>query len=163
MRPRAARAKRLSLVRRCPTHDPPARSNHDFHDLHGLSGLAWRDLVCGFRSAQYPGQALVYVGADQRRLGGFAVLTRYGGEFAFIYVAQFLMVIGISGCTIALRLYLPLPIRPAIIFHTLIGMVYYIWFITAFEAGTSSMALSVIFFCFYVVVCLILFPGRHVH
>lgn len=76
------------------------------------------------------------------------------GEFAFIYVAQFLMVIGNMGRTIALRLYLPLPIRPAIVFHAMAGLVYYVWLLAAYEAGTSTMALSVMFFGFYAIVCI---------
>lgn len=75
------------------------------------------------------------------------------GEFAFIYVAQFLMVIGNMGRTIALRLYLPLPIRPAITFHAIAGLVYYVWLVSAYEAGTNTMALSVMFFGFYAIVC----------
>lgn len=75
------------------------------------------------------------------------------GEFAFIYVAQFLMVIGNMGRTIALRLYLPEPIRPAITFHSLAGLLYYVWLIAAYEAGTSTMALSVMFFGFYAIAC----------
>ena len=75
------------------------------------------------------------------------------GEFAFIYVAQFLMVAGNMGRTIALRLYLPEPIRPAIIFHALAGGVYLAWLIAAYEAGTPIMVLSVMFFGFYAIVC----------
>lgn len=76
------------------------------------------------------------------------------GEFAFVYVAQFLMVVGNMGRTIALRLYLPLPIRPALVFHSIAGLVYYIWLIAAYEAGTSNMALSAMFFGFYAIVCI---------
>jgi hypothetical protein len=76
------------------------------------------------------------------------------GEFAFVYVAQFLMVIGNMGRTIALRLYLPLPIRPAITFHAIAGLVYYVWLIAAYEAGTNTMTLSVMFFGFYAIVCI---------
>jgi signal transduction histidine kinase len=75
------------------------------------------------------------------------------GEFTFVYVAQFLMLIGNMGRTIALRLYLPLPIRPAVVFHAIAGLVYYVWLIAAYEAGTSTMALSVMFFGFYAIVC----------
>lgn len=75
------------------------------------------------------------------------------GEFAFIYIAQFLMLVGNMGRSIALRLYLPLPLRPAITFHAIVGLVYYVWLIAAYEAGTSTMALSVMFFGFYAIVC----------
>ena len=75
-------------------------------------------------------------------------------EFAFVYVAQFLMMIGNMGRTVALRLYLPLPIRPAIAFHAVAGLTFYVWMVSAYEAGTSTLALSVLFFGFYAIVCL---------
>lgn len=87
-------------------------------------------------------------------------------EFAFIYIAQSLMVIGNMGRTIALRLYLPSPIRPAIVFHAVAGLTYYAWFVSAYEAGTSNLALSIVFFGFYAIVCIDyflvgLFLNRH--
>lgn len=74
-------------------------------------------------------------------------------EFAFIYIAQFLMMIGNMGRTIALRLYLPMPISRAIAFHAVAGLTYYVWIVSAYEAGTSTLALSVLFFGFYAIVC----------
>ena len=74
-------------------------------------------------------------------------------EFAFIYIAQFLMMIGNMGRTIALRLYLPSPIRPAIVFHAVAGLIYYVWLVTAYEAGTDTLTLSIFFFGFYAIVC----------
>ncbi len=75
-------------------------------------------------------------------------------EFAFIYIAQFLMMIGNMGRTIALRLYLPLNIRPAIIFHAMAGLTFYVWMVSAYEAGTSTLALSILFYGFYAIVCI---------
>ena len=75
-------------------------------------------------------------------------------EFVFIYVAQFLMMIGNMGRTIALRLYLPPPIRPAIAFHAVAGLTYYVWMVSAYESGTSTLALSILFFGFYAIVCI---------
>jgi signal transduction histidine kinase len=75
-------------------------------------------------------------------------------EFAFIYIAQFLMMIGNMGRTIALRLYMPQPIRPAILFHAVAGLTYYVWMVSAYEAGTSTLTLSILFFGFYAIVCI---------
>ncbi len=75
-------------------------------------------------------------------------------EFTFIYIAQFLMVIGNMGRTIALRLYLPSPIRPAIVFHAVAGLTYYLMLVAAYEAGTETLALSILFFGFYSIVCI---------
>lgn len=76
------------------------------------------------------------------------------GEFAFIHVGQFLMVIGNMGRSIALRLYLPLPIRPALIFHATVGLGYYVGLIIGYEAGIEIMTLAIAFFGFYAVVCI---------
>lgn len=75
------------------------------------------------------------------------------GEFLFIYVAQLLMLIGNMGRLIALRMFLPAPVRPAIVVHMIIALVYFIWLTSAYEAGTPDSALSVMFFGFYAIVC----------
>jgi len=62
--------------------------------------------------------------------------------------------IGNMGRTIALRLYLPLNIRPAIVFHAIAGLTFYVWMVSAYEAGTSTLALSILFYGFYVIVCI---------
>jgi signal transduction histidine kinase len=75
------------------------------------------------------------------------------GEFAFMYVAQFLMVIGNMGRTIALRMYLPMPLKPAILVHAVAGLVYYVCVIVGYEAGVDILSLSVLFYGFYAVIC----------
>lgn len=75
------------------------------------------------------------------------------GEFAFMYVAQFLMVIGNMGRTIALRMYLPIPLKPAILVHAVAGLVYYVCVIVGYEAGVDILSLSVLFYGFYAVIC----------
>ena len=76
------------------------------------------------------------------------------GEFMFIYVAQFLMLIGNGGRTIALRMYLPERLGPAIIVHTIAAICYFLWLTSAYEAGTSDAALAMMFFGFYTLICI---------
>ena len=75
------------------------------------------------------------------------------GEFLFMYVAQLLMLAGNMGRSIALRMFLPQPVKPAVIAHGVAALVYYVWLMSAYEAGTPDMALSVMFFGFYAIVC----------
>lgn len=83
----------------------------------------------------------------------FLSMREQFGEFLFMYVAQLLMLAGNMGRSIALRMFLPKPIKPAIIIHGLAALLYYVWLMSAYEAGTSNMALSVMFFGFYAIVC----------
>lgn len=76
------------------------------------------------------------------------------GEFAFLYVAQFLMVIGNMGRTIALRMYLPIPLKPAMLVHAVAGLVYYVCVIVGYEAGVDILTLSALFYGFYAVICI---------
>ena len=75
------------------------------------------------------------------------------GEFTFIYVAQLLMLIGNGGRIIALRIYLPERLGPAVVVHTIAAICYFLWLTSAYEAGTSDAALSTMFFGFYTLVC----------
>ena len=84
----------------------------------------------------------------------FLSMREQVGEFLFIYAGQFLMLAGNMGRCVALRLFLPEPVRPAIIVHTLVALTYYLWLIAAYEAGTPDGPLSVMFFGFYAIVCL---------
>ena len=84
----------------------------------------------------------------------FLSMREQFGEFLFMYVAQLLMLIGNMGRCIALRMFLPEPVRPAVIGHTVVALVYYVWLLSAYEAGTPDEPLSVMFFGFYAIVCL---------
>jgi len=83
----------------------------------------------------------------------FLSMREQFGEFLFIYVGQLLMLAGNMGRCIALRLFLPEPVRPAILAHAIIALVYYVWLVSAYEAGTPDGPLSVMFFGFYAIVC----------
>jgi signal transduction histidine kinase len=90
-------------------------------------------------------------------ISGLAVvllsLREQVGDFMFIYVAQLLMLIGNAGRLIGLRMYLPERLGPSIIAHTMAAICYFLWFTSAYEAGTSNAALSTMFFGFYTLVC----------
>ena len=75
------------------------------------------------------------------------------GEFTFIFLGQLLMVVGNIGRMIALRMYLPDPIRPAIVFHGATSVIFFLWFLAAYEAGTPDQPLALMFFGFYTFVC----------
>ncbi len=83
----------------------------------------------------------------------FLSMREQFGEFFFIYVGQLLMLAGNMGRCIALRLFLPEPVRPAIVIHTLAALGYFAWFGFAYEAGTPDGPLSVMFFGFYAFIC----------
>ena len=70
------------------------------------------------------------------------------GEFLFLYVGQLLMLAGNMGRCIALRLFLPEPVRPAVVARTVAVLGYYVWVAFAYEAGTRDGPLSVMFFGF---------------
>lgn len=75
------------------------------------------------------------------------------GEFLFFYVGQLLMLAGNMGRCVALRLFLPEPVRPAVLAHTAAALAYYVWLAFAYEAGTPDGPLSVMFFGFYAIIC----------
>jgi hypothetical protein len=83
-------------------------------------------------------------GVSSGLISGLAVvllsLREQVGEFMFIYVAQLLMLIGNAGRIIALRMYLPERLGPALIVHTVAAVCYFLWITSAYEAGTSDAA-----------------------
>ena len=83
----------------------------------------------------------------------FLSMREQFGEFLFIYVGQLFMLAGNMGRCIALRLFLPEPVRSAVITHALVALGYYVWLAAAYEAGTPDSSLAVMFFGFYAVVC----------
>ena len=83
----------------------------------------------------------------------FLSMREQFGEFFFIYIGQLFMLAGNMGRCVALRLFLPEPVRPAIVTHTVVALVYYVWLVSAYEAGTPDGPLSVMFFGFYAIVC----------
>lgn len=86
------------------------------------------------------------------------------GEFLFLYVGQLLMLGGNMGRCIALRLFLPESVRPAVVAHTVAALGYYLWIAFAYEAGTPDGPLSVMFFGFYAIVCFDYFlAGSRIH
>ncbi len=94
----------------------------------------------------------------------FLSMREQFGEFLFIYVGQLFMLAGNMGRCIALRLFLPEPVRPAVITHTLVALGYYVWLAAAYEAGTPDSALAVMFFGFYAIVCFDYFlSGYQIH
>ncbi len=76
------------------------------------------------------------------------------GDFLFIHIGQSFMVLGNAGRTIALRWYLPQPLRPAVIAHLVIAIVFYLLFSISFFAGVSEHTLEVIYHAFYSIICI---------
>ena len=94
----------------------------------------------------------------------FLSMREQFGEFLFIYVGQLFMLAGNMGRCLALRLFLPEPVRPAVVAHTLAALGYYLWLTFAYEAGTPDGALSVMFFGFYAIICFDYFlAGSRIH
>ncbi len=83
----------------------------------------------------------------------FLSMRELFGEFFFVYVGQLFMLAGNMGRCIALRMFLPEPVRPAIVMHATVALAYYVWIVSAYEAGTPYDPLSVMFFGFYAIVC----------
>ena len=92
-----------------------------------------------------------------RSLSGISIIflsmREQVGEFLFLYVGQLLMLIGNMGRLIALRMFLPNPVLPASIVHTLVALGYFILLTSAYEAGTPDSTLATMFFGFYTIVC----------
>ncbi len=91
----------------------------------------------------------------------FLSMREQFGEFVFIYVGQLLMLAGNMGRCVALRMFLPEPVGPAIIAHIVAALGYYLWLVFAYEAGTPDAPLSVMFFGFYAIVCFDYFLTGH--
>lgn len=75
------------------------------------------------------------------------------GEFIFMYIGQLLMLIGNAGRLIALRMYLNKRLGLAIVAHCIVATVYFLCFISSYEAGTSDAILAMLFFGFYTLTC----------
>ncbi len=75
------------------------------------------------------------------------------GDVLFIHAGQLGMVLGNAGRSIALRWYLPQSVRPAAIAHSLIAIVFYIAFASAFFHGVSEHTLEIAYHSFYTIIC----------
>ena len=84
----------------------------------------------------------------------FLSLRDQVGDLLFIHAGQLPMVMGNAGRTIALRMYLRRPVQPAILWHLLIGMTFYVSFAYAFETGVSEHTLEVVYHAFYTIICI---------
>ena len=75
-------------------------------------------------------------------------------EFMFIYVGQLLMILGNMGRAIALRMYIPKPLKNALIFYTFSGVVYFIVITSWLEINKPIQQSISLFFGFYTFICL---------
>lgn len=84
----------------------------------------------------------------------FLSLREQVGDLLFIHAGQLLMVLGNAGRLIALRCYLPHPIRTATIIHLAVGLGFYAWFAYSFFSGVPELTLEIAYHSFYAVVCI---------
>lgn len=76
------------------------------------------------------------------------------GDLLFVHVGQLAMVLGNAGRSVALRWYLPRPVRPAAIAHLSIAIIFYATFAYAFFHGASERALEIAYHSFYAIICI---------
>ncbi len=83
----------------------------------------------------------------------FLSMRGFVSEFLFMYVGQLMMMLGNAGRCIALRMYLPQPIRGKAALHLAAGFLFYAAMTGSYAAGVSDRWLEVIYHSFYAVIC----------
>ncbi len=75
-------------------------------------------------------------------------------DFWFLYVGQLMMMLGNAARCIALRMYLPNPVRNAATAHLTFGLVFYLMMAGGYTAGVSEKSLEILYHSYYSITCL---------
>ncbi len=84
----------------------------------------------------------------------FLSLRGLVSEILFVYVGQLMMMLGNASRCIALRMYLPVPVRGAAILHLSIGFVFYLAISAGYTLGVSEKSLEILYHSYYSITCL---------